>query len=65
MPQFDSNFEFEGQTTETEVSVQEENEPATERTRFIALGKHKLNEVLENAQARKTPLMRRKGGLCR
>ena len=28
MPQFDSNFEFEGQTTETEVSGQEENEPA-------------------------------------
>ena len=37
MPQLDLNFEFGGQTgTETEVSVQEENEPLTERKRFIA-----------------------------
>ena len=53
MPQFDLNFEFGGQVTETEVSGQEENEPATERTRFIALEEHELNEVLENAQAKK------------
>ena len=47
MPQFDLNFEFWGQTTETEVSVQEENEPVTERTRFIALEEHELNEASE------------------
>ena len=53
MSQFD-NFDFGGQTTETEVSVQEENESATERTRFIALEEHELNEVLENAHERNT-----------
>ena len=37
MPQFHLNFEFVGQTTETDVSGQEENEPVTERTSFITL----------------------------
>ena len=45
MPQFDLNFEFGGQPTEPEVSVQEENELVTERTRFIALEKHELNKA--------------------
>ena len=49
MAQFDLNFKFGGQTTDSEVSVQEENEPATERTRFIALQQHELNQVMENA----------------
>ena len=45
IPKCDLNFEFGGQTTETGASVQEENEPVKERTRFIALEKQELNEA--------------------
>ena len=45
------------------MSGHEENEPVTERTRFIALEKPELNEAWKMLNQKKKTLMRRNGGL--